>query len=666
VTAHAEPRLSTPSDRVFINKTRKSLFRSPSWQNKKIFERNDRESPSPTPTNHKRNATSQFLSEGSIKNEAKPPPTPTTSQSRRNLTIRQGYAYTSGTSGEDILPAFVSGPKSGKPYRESSDEDDLIVVKPLKAESNVTRSFGKTKNTPRVENSHPTPSVVRKLNPAPNAPSLSKRNKAFTQADGTVRSRSSRSHFTDAHHSTTSTSPAARQDVSVSPKKTPSRPTIVVQIDSPRSQSATVVSSASRSLLDKFRQPLPRAGIHESRPVTLREAKQHKEAHLLAELKKDASIARTRASTVEEIFGSHGLSKHYDTASLQAQHKLFAQPKAKKVKRSKIKLDWGIPPTASTFDPADVIPPAEQAKCLLDTKFEDTSARAPLTFVNDLNDRRIDGKFQFVDSYVRREGFKLQPVPPDFGCQCTGQCDPSDTECGCFQTLDGKRVVPYVKRKDGLVVLNSQFIDSGGDTQQEIFECNDACHCSVDCFNRVVQKGRTIPLEIFMTRRCGFGIRSSQPIKKGQFIDVYLGELLTTKAIVDYENASTEKSSSYVFSLDFFGDASYHIQGLHFGSPTRFINHSCNPNSRTFTVMINHADKKIYKLAYFAIKDIPAMKEITFDYSPETAHEEPWIPTPGEEDEGVVRCLCGEKSCRGRVWPKRQTAKRRGRGWART
>lgn len=169
-----------------------------------------------------------------------------------------------------------------------------------------------------------------------------------------------------------------------------------------------------------------------------------------------------------------------------------------------------------------------------------------------------------------------------------------------------------------------------------------------------------------MTKRCGFGIRSPEPIKKGQFIDVYLGELLTTKAIEEYENASTEMSSSYVFSLDFFGPASYHVQGLHFGSPTRFINHSCNPNTRTFTVMMNHADQKVYKLAYFAIRDIPAMKEITFDYSPETANEEPWVPTAGEEDECVVRCLCGEKNCRGRVWPKRQTARRKGRGWART
>jgi len=165
-----------------------------------------------------------------------------------------------------------------------------------------------------------------------------------------------------------------------------------------------------------------------------------------------------------------------------------------------------------------------------------------------------------------------------------------------------------------------------------------------------------------MTERCGFGIRSSQPIKKGQFIDVYLGELLATKEVEEYENAVSEKSPSFIFSLDFFGDnPTYHIQGLHFGSPTRFINHSCNPNSRTFMAMVNPADKKVYKLAYFATKDIPAMKEITFDYCPVLSKDTPWVPTGDKEDEDVVQCFCGESNCRGRVWPKTAN-KRKGRG----
>ena len=451
---------------------------------------------------------------------------------------------------------------------------------------------------------------------------------------------------------------------SIDSSSTPSRPTVVVEIDnSPH-------KSASRTLLEKFRQPLPRPDNATTTAAKVRSAKKQKEAQLLTELKKDTTIAQSRASTVEELFGSHGLSKHYDDACTSDQRKSYAQTKAKKVKRSKIKLGCEAPviEIASTFNPADVIPPSVQAKRLLDLKFQDISGGASLTFVNERNDKQIGGKFQFVDSYLQRGhreiARKSQVASPEIGCTCSGQCE-SNAACHCLRVADGS-VRPYIKRDDGLTTLNPHFIDTVGFAPQEIFECNSSCQCSGDCFNTVVQKGRTVPLQIFMTKRCGFGIRSPEPIKKGQFIDVYLGELLTTKAIEEYENASTEMSSSYVFSLDFFGPASYHVQGLHFGSPTRFINHSCNPNTRTFTVMMNHADQKVYKLAYFAIRDIPAMKEITFDYSPETANEEPWVPTSAEEDEGVVRCLCGEKNCRGRVWPKRQTARRKGRGWART
>lgn len=321
-------------------------------------------------------------------------------------------------------------------------------------------------------------------------------------------------------------------------------------------------------------------------------------------------------------------------------------------KRKRIKLGWGlpVPQTTIAFNPADVVPPAEQAWCLLHAKFENSSLTAPLTFANDLDGQQIHGKFQFVDVYINRE---FTPVSSDPGCRCF-QCDTKDSSCGCLQTLH------YVRTEDDLTVLNPAFIDATALIPQPIIECNTACKCKETCINRVVQKGRTIPLQIFMTKHCGFGVRSPQPIKKGQFIDVYLGELLTTNAIKEYENASTEMSPSFVFSLDFFYPRPlYHVQANHFGSSARFINHSCNPNSRVFTAMMSRAEKKTHKLAYFAIQDIAAMKEITVDYSPAAQ----WVPAVGEDEE-VERCLCKEMTCRGRVWPMQQAARRKGKGRA--
>jgi [histone H3]-lysine9 N-trimethyltransferase SUV39H len=443
-------------------------------------------------------------------------------------------------------------------------------------------------------------------------------------------------------------------------KTAPSRPIVVVEINNPPQKSATKLQSDTHLLLEQFRQPLPtsKPDTNRTKSLVVREAKHNREGPFLRERRKETSVAQSHASTVE------GFSKQYEYNPTMDQRKSIAQPKAKKVDRSKIKLDMGEPTPGMIFpfDPADVVPPKEQIKRLLDARFKNLPPGAPLTFVNERNDQHIHGKFQFINSYIYRDVPKAPLASSDSGCMCSG-CDANDTACSCLQMQDKEKPAPYIRSQDGVTILNPDFIDAFVRFPQEIFECNDSCKCSKDCFNRVVQRGRTIPLQIFMTEHCGFGIRSPQPIKKGQFIDVYLGELLTTKSIEDYENATSETSSSYVFSLDWFGPATYHIQGLHFGSPTRFINHSCNPNTRAFTVMMNHTDQKLYKLAYFATKDIPAMKEITFDYCPELAHEPRWVPTDYEEDQDVVRCFCGEKNCRGRIWAK-QAHKRKGRGRA--
>lgn len=681
-TSNSKARLITPSDDIFVKKNlRTPLFKSPSWQNRKLSHQQDGtastkpSTPTPIPVSNDQkqgeaseNRRHKCEVEVGVKSIATDPksigfkiqPSHSSSESsdsgRNTSKARVKKAVLVSRNRLKDKPTTEVQPLK---YRNHLAHEPLRASRKLSSDDHILRQRLKhfeEDQSSRVLSRHAPEHTSGKLNGAGRAPyKTNPRTRTSPEVENPSCSPSIKSQRT-----------AFPKTGSVTHQVTLSRPTVVVEIDNSLHQSLEPSGSASRSLLDRFLQPLPRSNNTGTRGISVKTAKSNKEAQLLAELKKDTRVAIARASSVEEIIGNHGLSEHYDETPAIEERKSLAQLKSKKVKRSTVKLDWGKPKTASVFNPADIIPPKDQVKRLLDSKFESRSTGAPLTFSNDQNDRQIDGKFQFVDSYICR-GYekKTQIAPTDFGCVCSKQCDPEDTACRCFQTVKGQRVASYVREANGPIVLNPCYIDSISDTGQEIFECNDACNCSQGCFNRVVQKGRTIPLQIFMTKHCGFGIRSSQPIKKGQFIDVYLGELLPTKAIEEYENAITEKSSSYVFSLDYFGPASYHVQGLHFGSPTRFINHSCNPNTRTFTVMMNHADQKVYKLAYFAIRDIPPMKEITFDYSPETAHEEPWVPSPGEAEGSVVKCLCGEDNCRGRIWPKRQAARRKGRGWAR-
>jgi histone-lysine N-methyltransferase SUV39H len=120
-------------------------------------------------------------------------------------------------------------------------------------------------------------------------------------------------------------------------------------------------------------------------------------------------------------------------------------------------------------------------------------------------------------------------------------------------------------------------------------------------------------------------------------------------------------TQSYLFSLDWNvkddDDEDRNmkvVDGRKFGSATRFMNHSCNPNCKIVPVSTtNHADEYLYNLAFFANRDIAPGTELTFDYN---QGEENTIPTKVDPD--AVPCLCGEAKCRGQLWPN----KRKGQG----
>lgn len=144
--------------------------------------------------------------------------------------------------------------------------------------------------------------------------------------------------------------------------------------------------------------------------------------------------------------------------------------------------------------------------------------------------------------------------------------------------------------------------------------------------------------------------------------------------------------ASYLFSLDFFPDDEnrrprkpYVVDGRKYGSITRFMNHSCNPNCKMFAVSHNHADTRIYDLAFFALRDIPPNTELTFDYNPnyeETRRElekakakvskgrgkkSRYEDLDSDDDNAeVVPCLCGSKNCRGVLWTSQRKTQTQG------
>lgn len=139
-----------------------------------------------------------------------------------------------------------------------------------------------------------------------------------------------------------------------------------------------------------------------------------------------------------------------------------------------------------------------------------------------------------------------------------------------------------------------------------------------------------------------------------------MGEIITAKEAQRRREESdvAERKDVYLFALDKFSDPNsidarlagppYEVDGELKSGPTRYINHSCDPNLRSFARVGDHVDKHVHDLAFFAIKDIPAGTELTFDYVD-------GIDTrPGGADSGktleMTKCLCGSENCRGFLW----------------
>ena len=300
---------------------------------------------------------------------------------------------------------------------------------------------------------------------------------------------------------------------------------------------------------------------------------------------------------------------------------------------------------------------------------------------------------------VHRAGVEAAEDSFRSGCACGGDgtgCQFSD--CQCLADLDDEnsdegsadqghpakeRRKAYAYHTQGAKagLLRSRVLDSA----TPLYECHLACSCDpLTCPNRVVQRGRTVPLQIFRTRNRGWGkswirnmlnvaasyetmkpthaflgVRCPELIKKGQFVDCYLGEVITA-AEADNRRQKvkvSQRKDVYLFALDKFTSADsfdprlkgppLEVDGEFMSGPTRFINHSCDPNMRIFARVGDHADKHLHDLALFAIRDIPRGEELTFDYVAGGVddHDE-----AGPNAGNMTECLCGSKNCRKRIW----------------
>jgi SET domain-containing protein len=150
-----------------------------------------------------------------------------------------------------------------------------------------------------------------------------------------------------------------------------------------------------------------------------------------------------------------------------------------------------------------------------------------------------------------------------------------------------------------------------------------------------------------------WGLFALEDIPAGAFILEYTGEVITKKEGDQRGKHYDKVGMSYLFDMndpdednefemnvqksyneDFFPLC---IDAAYYGNESRFINHSCTPNIKSFNISTDIESYTYHRVALFAVKNIRRGKELTIDYS--------WDKNDLEIDNDVL-CLCQSKKCR--------------------
>ncbi|KAK9809740.1 hypothetical protein WJX73_001840 [Symbiochloris irregularis] len=173
-------------------------------------------------------------------------------------------------------------------------------------------------------------------------------------------------------------------------------------------------------------------------------------------------------------------------------------------------------------------------------------------------------------------------------------------------------------------------------------ECTpEFCPCGDQCSNQMFSRRRYASLDKRRAGAKGFGLFTTQDLKAGQFIIEYVGEVLEEEEYVRRRSYYHDINQRHYYFMN-IGNGEV-IDACRKGALGRFINHSCAPNCETQKWLV-HGELAI---GLFALTDIPADSELTFDYNFERYGDKP------------LRCLCGSPVCRGFVGGTQENVKSR-------
>ncbi|EDV19881.1 uncharacterized protein TRIADDRAFT_61660 [Trichoplax adhaerens] len=177
--------------------------------------------------------------------------------------------------------------------------------------------------------------------------------------------------------------------------------------------------------------------------------------------------------------------------------------------------------------------------------------RMPIACVNEANSE-LPNAFEYVTQRLYSDGVKIDL---DEGfllcCDCDDNCSDA-SKCICrqltkvsFEAVTGRNGehIGYHHRRLAERVISG------------IYECNNKCACSNSnqCYNRVIQNGVQVRMEVFNTNDPrGWGVRTIDCIPKGAFVSVYSGIILTDELA---NKKGLDHGDEYLINLDLIDSA---------------------------------------------------------------------------------------------------------------
>ncbi|ULT81559.1 hypothetical protein L3Y34_011497 [Caenorhabditis briggsae] len=241
------------------------------------------------------------------------------------------------------------------------------------------------------------------------------------------------------------------------------------------------------------------------------------------------------------------------------------------------------------------------------------------------------------------------PVSSWTACSRPQHCKCNQRALLAYGATVGGRVRLLQYNSEGLLQLENYDFDDA----RILVECSNTCQCSPEtCHRRVVQQGKAVAIAV-VNGSIGYGGYAAEPIKKGQYIVEYVGEMYLLKErrakenVAPFKKMNTQSQTNIDFRLtETQRDEMPDVHELYINKPAkskrgtsyeagfsviderivicaskvgnvgRFLNHSCDPNA-TFVEVHSRcfeSDPLIPKIAVFALRDIAVGEAITVRY----------------------------------------------------